>query len=137
MSEHIPGPLILNKDPRQALLSQKALQAITKTWTKKMIQVFTIIAALPPQAGNGMVEARMNVWGFIFAIDALRDNAPAIQVLLEVVDTFTERPKHQEVFQIVDRLLAFKVEVRTKLKNHEAFQARQKTTGKVGFVRRR
>ena len=109
----MPGPLIANKYPRQALLSRKALQAIQKTWTEKMLQVSDRIARLPPQYGNGMVEARMNVWGFIFAIDALRDNAPAIQALLEVVDTFEERPKHQEVFQIVDRLLAFKVEVRT------------------------
>ena len=43
---------------------------------------------------------------------------PAIQVLLEVVDTFTERPKHREVFAIVDSLLAFKVEWKTKLEKH-------------------
>ena len=129
----MPGPLILNKDPRQALLSQRALRAIQKTWTAKMLQVSDAIAALPPQYGDGMVEARMNVWGFIFAIDSLRNNAPAIQVLLEVVDTFIERPKHQDVFAIVDRLLAFKVEWKKKLKNHTA--PAPKTTGKVGFRR--
>ena len=39
---------------------------------------------------------------------------------------------------MVDRLLAFKVEVRTSLKNHQAFEAGQKekkTNGKVGFKR--
>jgi hypothetical protein len=134
LREKAEGFLIPNKDPRQALLSQPAMLAIMKTWTRKMVQVFALIARLPPQVGNGMVEARMNVWGFVFAIDALRNNAPAIQVLLEVADTFTERPKHQEMFEIVDRLLAFKVEVRKSLKNHAAFQAGQKT-GKVGFKR--
>jgi hypothetical protein len=116
LREKAEGFLIPNKDPRQALLSQPAMRAIMKTWTRKMVQVFALIARLPPQVGNGMVEARMNVWGFVFALDALRNNAPAIQVLLEVANTFTERPKREEVFAIVDRLLAFKVEVKTSLK---------------------
>ena len=128
------GPLIKNKDPRQALLSERAIRALWKTWTPKMRTVVEQISRLPPKAGNGMVEARMNVWGFVFALDALRNNAPAIRVLLEVADTFTERPRHEEVFQIVDRLLAFKMEWKTGLKNHSALGPR--TTGKVGFQRR-
>ena len=125
----------LATDPRGILLSKRSITAVARTWTPKMIKVGDVLAMLPPKAGNGYDETLMNAWGFIFAIDALRNNAPAIQVLLEVIDTFTERPQHQEVFQIVDRLLAFKVEWKTSLKNHTAPGPR--TSGKVGFVRRR
>jgi hypothetical protein len=92
------------------------------------------IARFSPKAGKSPDEAQMNAWGFIFALDALRHKASAIQALLEVVDTFTERPKREELFQIVDRLLAFKVEVRTSLKNPVAPDKR--TPDKVGFRRR-
>ena len=130
------------QDPRQRLLSLKSASAIMKGWTPKMREVADVINQLPPQAGTDpMLE-----WGFVFAIDALRDNAPAIQALFEAMDELTwevikVRPTREELFQMADRLLAFKVEVRTKLKNHVTpanhVALGPRTSGKVGFVRRR
>jgi hypothetical protein len=126
------------QDPRQRLLSLKSVSALIKTWTPKMREVADHINQLPPQAGpDPMLE-----WGFVFAIDALRDNAPAIQALLEAfeardasIEGIMVRPKREELFQMADRLLAFKVEWKTKLKNHVA--PGPKTTAKVRFQRRR
>jgi len=119
------------RDPRKALLRDQSFRAILKTWTPKMIEVGNKISTLPAQ-----VDDPMKGWGFVFALDALRHRAPAIQALLEVVAELKHRPQREEVFAMVDRLLAFKVETKTSLKNHAAFQANQKTTGKVRFVRR-
>src|SRR5258708_665577 len=103
---------VKNHDPRRCLLRDDSFRAILNTWTPRMIAVGEGISSLPPQS-----EDLMDIWGFVFALDALRHSEPAIKALQAVVDELTERPRHEELFQMVDGLLAFKVEVRTAVKN--------------------
>jgi hypothetical protein len=121
---------VKNDNPRRALLRNQSFRAVIDTWTPRMIDVGARISALPPQSCD-----LMDIWGFVFALDALRHNEPALKVLQEVVDEFAERPKHEELFQIVDRLLAFKVEVNTVVKNQRQQLHRDRTKGPIGFVR--
>jgi hypothetical protein len=137
----MPSKLIQRKkeDPRERLLSEKSVLAIMETWTQKMRDVGEDLSCLPVKPWKNEDERQMNRWGFVFAIDALRGNASAIQALSEALPELMEELKHlptrEEMFQLVDRLLAFKVEVRKSIQNHAAF--RQKTKGPIGFVRRR
>jgi hypothetical protein len=130
------------QDPRQRLLRETSVRAIMKTWTPKMRDVGEDLSCLPVKEGKSDAEIQMNRWGFVFAIDALRDNPSAIQALFEalpeLMDELKYLPQREEMFALVDHLLAFKLETKTSMKNHRAFQANQnqKPTGKVGFIRR-
>jgi hypothetical protein len=121
---------VKNNNPRRALLRIQSFQAVLKIWTPRMIDVGEKLSALPPQS-----EDLNDIWGFALALDALRHNEPAVRALQEVVDELTERPKREEPFQMVDRLLAFKVEIRTAVKNQRQQLHRERTPGKIGFVR--
>jgi hypothetical protein len=125
--------LIKTNNTRKALLRDQSLQAVLKTWTPRMVDVGNKISSLPPQAGPDPMLA----WGFLFALDALRYNEPALKALQEVVDELTERPTHQELFQMVDGLLAFKLEVKTLVKNQSQYRRlnRIRTSGPIRFRR--
>ena len=64
--------------------------AIMKTWTPRMRDIGEDLSCLPAKPGKSEAENQMNRWGFIFAIDALRGNAPAIQALAEALPEFME-----------------------------------------------
>ena len=68
-----------------------------------MMDLGTRISKLPTQPDDPMMG-----WGFVFAIDTLREIEPAICALIRVVRDMTVRPTYGEVFDIVSRSLAMR-----------------------------
>jgi hypothetical protein len=80
-------------------------------WPKPVFDLVYKLCKLPPRYGAGLDDGH----GFVLAIDLLRYNKPALRALAEVVDELVDTleylPSYQEIFELIDRLLALKVEV--------------------------
>jgi hypothetical protein len=134
------------KTADRSLLRDQSLQAILRTWSGLMVDLGNRISKLPSQPDDPMKG-----WGFVFAIDGLRYNEPAVCALLRVVNDMEARPTYEEIFQMVGASLALRHEVNELLASrkrdgvhHQEVGRKQKrtvriapirTTGKIGFVR--
>ena len=87
------------------------------------------LSELPPAPGS---DGRLDIWGFVFAIDGLRDNERAISALLDRVDEFHVRPSYDAIFAMAGLLLAVKKEVRQVVNDHAQQEVRVR---KCRFVR--
>jgi hypothetical protein len=93
------------------LMSLQSFRLMRDSWPKPVFDLVYRLCKLPVQYGASMQDGH----GFVLAIDLLRDNKPALAALAggvdELVDTLEVRPTYEDIFALVDRLLAFKVEV--------------------------
>ena len=84
----------------RTLLSDPSMHAIIDTWPKTLFDLIKRFAKLPPQDADPLA-----VYGYIFAIDSLRDDRPALAALATVVNELEVRPRYHEMLELVDRVL--------------------------------
>ena len=108
--------------PTSRMLSDKALGAVLDTWSEPMLELSARLAELPERDSVDEIDTFV----YIFAVDALHDKPLAVRMLLEVVDQFTVRPTHREVFETLARMLMMRYSVKQLVKDHGEYEKTQK-----------
>jgi hypothetical protein len=118
-----------SSDPDDWVMTESQLRAVIDRWSPRVRELaFKIVRMSYRQDPDGR-------WGYIHALDRLRNNLSAIAALHVVVDEWDLRPRYHEVLKVADAVIEIRWDLRKLVDDHPN-RRRYGPTPRFGFVRR-